>query len=937
MSNPLDILKSLLALGCRKDEAEIALKINNNDINTALDFILQSTFPQKEIFNSLKEWQRILGFIPEDLALNRETELSAKESDVAAGLTNLERKQRDGKAPVGLKNMGNTCYLNCLLQVYFMLPLFVKRVFEFEEYEEEEALRAKVEYEDKERTLMASLQRLFARLVHSEKRYIEPTEVFKSLSDINDKPFSVSEQKDVGEFNAFFLSKVGTIFGKSFDSSKILGRRPVEAEKSFEDDFYGEFDIVTSASESDRTGITLSEIKEFIQVIVNAREKDIYEGWEVNYFNTEIEGYRTPARCVAKAEQEWWITKLPSVLFLVIQRCHYDATSRSVEKIANPVQFDKVIYLDRFMQRYREKSRAIRAETRKYKSKIKELEAALEKYKEFGASKLDIEKVLETSLYFLTNQSEYMATEESKDVKALSPTEIGSLGHNPTQFKELAEIISQYSKTINEQLKKMEEQLAYYKSKVANSYSDMEKHPYNLHSVIVHAGNPNSGHYFAYVHDEGSGKWRRYSDTRVTEVTEAEVMKVSVGEEHSSISAYFLVYVAATSGWKGSPKFVQHRLSNPGGKSVEIADYYMSILPCRLQQDVVKENEEFRMEIEGCRAEKVVRKLGRLYVGRYEKLGELDGGVVPESIFRTFHFVSRLKAESSPYLRWELMNCTLKELHSSIGIPQLERTDPILAKLEKHFLKEYRNAPENLLLSESEFKQLDILRNIFENEVTEYAIRDYLLAELLGKNWVEAYKAVCYYFENKLHKIDNVKKDIADIANMLSLILSSETNKFLMKKEPKKVLKYAGMNSYLCTFVIGANDPHSQFVVLRLKQIQCEGPLSFFAPRQLTLLAQYIKDIEENDLSVKECYEESKKLKAAIENEVKKGFEWRGSWKKMEKEWRLKQERKLNFMKEHEMWAEIHEKLEKGVKVTIEEAYEMEKIIGIDFKLALTN
>jgi len=34
---------------------------------------------------------------------------------------------------VGLKNIGNTCYFNSILQVYFNLPEFVKTVFQFKD------------------------------------------------------------------------------------------------------------------------------------------------------------------------------------------------------------------------------------------------------------------------------------------------------------------------------------------------------------------------------------------------------------------------------------------------------------------------------------------------------------------------------------------------------------------------------------------------------------------------------------------------------------------------------------------------------------------------------------------------------------------------------------------------------------------------------------
>ena len=44
---------------------------------------------------------------------------------------NPEQRKRDEGVPVGLKNIGNTCYFNSILQVYFNMPDFVKSIFDF--------------------------------------------------------------------------------------------------------------------------------------------------------------------------------------------------------------------------------------------------------------------------------------------------------------------------------------------------------------------------------------------------------------------------------------------------------------------------------------------------------------------------------------------------------------------------------------------------------------------------------------------------------------------------------------------------------------------------------------------------------------------------------------------------------------------------------------
>jgi len=44
----------------------------------------------------------------------------------------MESKQRPDGLPVGLKNIGNTCYFNSLMQTLFRVVPFVKKVMQFD-------------------------------------------------------------------------------------------------------------------------------------------------------------------------------------------------------------------------------------------------------------------------------------------------------------------------------------------------------------------------------------------------------------------------------------------------------------------------------------------------------------------------------------------------------------------------------------------------------------------------------------------------------------------------------------------------------------------------------------------------------------------------------------------------------------------------------------
>lgn len=55
---------------------------------------------------------------------------------------------------------------------------------------------------------MRNLKVLFGQMTKSYKKYADPTQVLKSLTDDFGKPVEIGEEKDIGEFNDTFLSRV---------------------------------------------------------------------------------------------------------------------------------------------------------------------------------------------------------------------------------------------------------------------------------------------------------------------------------------------------------------------------------------------------------------------------------------------------------------------------------------------------------------------------------------------------------------------------------------------------------------------------------------------------------------------------------------------------------------------------------------------------------
>jgi len=107
----------------------------------------------------------------------------------ASEAVDVENRARDFEVPSGLKNIGNTCWFNSLIQILFFLPNFQEKILNYdvpdylENAEKLETMERRKIMQSRE--LIRKLQKLLSSMLLSNQSYQDPSAVMKSI--VNDK------------------------------------------------------------------------------------------------------------------------------------------------------------------------------------------------------------------------------------------------------------------------------------------------------------------------------------------------------------------------------------------------------------------------------------------------------------------------------------------------------------------------------------------------------------------------------------------------------------------------------------------------------------------------------------------------------------------------------------------------------------------------------
>ncbi|XP_027419494.1 ubiquitin carboxyl-terminal hydrolase 28 isoform X5 [Bos indicus x Bos taurus] len=433
--------------------------------------------------------------------------------------------------PVGLKNVGNTCWFSAVIQSLFQLPEFRRLVLSYS-LPQNVLENCPSHTEKRNIVFMQELQYLFALMMGSNRKFVDPSAALDLLKGAFRSP--EEQQQDVSEFTHKLLDWLEDAFQLAVN---VNSNPRNKSENPMVQLFYGTF-----LTEGIREGKPFCNNETFGQYPLQVNGyRNLDECLEGAMVEGDIE--LLPSDHSVKYGQERWFTKLPPVLTFELSRFEFNQSLGQPEKIHNKLEFPQIIYMDRYMYRSKELVRSKRNCIRKLKEEIKILQQKLESTSEESTSQ-EAEGTFSSSED--SGRKSRMAEQPLKPPRSSveMPAHPAPRTVTDEEINFVKTCLQRWRNEIEQDIQDLKNSIASTTQTIEQMYCDplLRQVPYRLHAVLVHEGQANAGHYWAYVYNQPRQVWLKYNDISVTESSWEELERDSYGGQRN-VSAYCLMYI----------------------------------------------------------------------------------------------------------------------------------------------------------------------------------------------------------------------------------------------------------------------------------------------------------------------------------------------------------------------------------------------------------
>ena len=297
------------------------LYLNEKNENTYLNI--------SKIISELKQLKEIEGKDINLLDLTNTCPIQNKKIE----LKNLTKKRiKKNLDIVGMRNLGNTCYINTIIQLLFMITNFKYSIIDAND--NKEPIKNELLDDD---NFLHQLQKIFTYLLFTSYGEVIPKDFIISSKTINGLTKDSKDFNKMGDCQEYFINICDKI-EKSLNNTKY--------KYLIENLFLGK---ICHRKKCNSCNIINYDFEQFNQISLEIKNlNNIYESLD-NYISEEIIDDFECSNCEKKVQlkKNSLISSLPNILVIHLKRITYNLEGK-LEKIYSKFEFPKILNLKKY-------------------------------------------------------------------------------------------------------------------------------------------------------------------------------------------------------------------------------------------------------------------------------------------------------------------------------------------------------------------------------------------------------------------------------------------------------------------------------------------------------------------------------------------------------------------------------------------------------------